>query len=247
MIRILTTVACLAALPAAAFDIDAMSEAERDAFREEVRAYLLDNPEVLMEAIAVLEAREAAGQAEADAEMIAANAAALYETPSSWVGGNPDGDITIVEFLDYRCGFCRRAHPVIGELLEADGNIRLIVKEFPILGEESVLASRFALAVRAAHGDDAYKRVHDALMEMRGGVTDDSLAGIAEAEGFDAPSLLEAMNTPEITEIIDTNRALASAMSISGTPSFVVGDQLLRGFLPLDGMQAVVAEERGRA
>ncbi|MDJ1008572.1 MAG: DsbA family protein [Paracoccaceae bacterium] len=244
MIRILALLLTLAATQAAAFDIDAMTPAEREAFRSEIRAYLLENPEILVEAIAVLDAREAEGQAANDAAMIAANAAALFDDGHSWVGGNPDGDVTIVEFLDYRCGFCRRAHPVIGELLETDGNIRLVVKEFPILGEQSVLASRFALAVKAAHGDGAYKRVHDALMELRANVSEEALAGVAEAEGLEPAPLLAAMNAPEITAIIEENRALARAMEINGTPSFVVGEQLLRGFLPLEGMQSVVAEAR---
>jgi len=243
MIR-LAAALCMAALPAAAFDIGAMTEAERQAFRAEIRDYLLENPEVLMEAIAVLEAREAESQAEADARMIAANAAALFEDGHSWVGGNPEGDVTIVEFLDYRCGFCRRAHPVMEDLLAFDGNVRLIVKEFPILGEESVLASRFALAVKAAHGDAAYKRVHDTLMTGRGNVTEAALADLADAEGWDADALIDAMDGEEITEILQDNHALAQAMGISGTPSFVVGDTVLRGFLPLEGMLEVVAEAR---
>lgn len=244
MIRIATLALALAATPVAAFDIDAMSEAERAAFRDEVRAYLLDNPEVLMEAIGVLEAREAEAQADADADMIAANADAILDDGHSWVGGNLEGDVTIVEFLDYRCGFCRRAHPVLEELLETDGNIRLIVKEFPILGEQSVLASRFNLAVKAAHGDEAYKAMHDELITLRSDVNVESLSRLAEEAGFDAPALIAAMDSPEITRIIAENRALGQTLGINGTPSFVVGDELLRGFLPLEGMQEVVATAR---
>ncbi len=244
MLRLLTALALSTALPAAAFDLSDLTQAERDAFQAEVRAYLLENPEVIVEAIGVLEAREAELAAMAEADFLAANAPAIYNDGHSWIGGNPEGDVTIVEFLDYRCGFCRRAHPVIGELIASDPNIRLIVKEFPILGEDSVAASRFALAVKAAHGDDAYKRVHDALMELRAGVSDRALRTVADNEGFDADALLAAMDAPEITEIIDENRALAQALQINGTPSFIVGDQLLRGFLELDGMKAVVAEAR---
>lgn len=240
----LTVTLLLAALPAAAFDVTDMTDEERAAFQSEVRNYLIENPDVMLEVIAALEAREAEMEATNDANMIAANAQAIYNDGHSWVGGNPEGAVTIVEFLDYRCGFCRRAHPVISALVEADKNIRLVVKEFPILGEESVMASRFALAVKASHGDDAYKRVHDALMELRAGVNTRTLGALAEAEGFEAEPLLAAMDAPEISRVIETNRALAQAMAINGTPSFIVGDQLLRGFLPLEGMQAVVAEAR---
>ena len=174
MIRILTFAAGLAAaVPAAAFDVGDMTDAERKAFREEIRAYLLDNPEVLMEAIAVLEDREEAERAEADADLVAAHADALFDDGVSWVGGNPDGDVTIVEFLDYRCSYCRRAHPEIAELLAQDSDIRLIVKEFPILGEDSLMASRFAIAVHRLGGDAAYEAVHDMLITQRGGVTQD--------------------------------------------------------------------------
>ena len=244
MLRPLTAALLLGALPAAAFDITAMTDEERAAFQAEVRSYLVENPEVMLEVIQALESREAELEAEADAAQIAANADAIYNDGHSWVGGNPEGDVTIVEFLDYRCGFCRRAHPVIGELMAGDTNIRLIVKEFPILGEDSVMASRFAMAARAAHGDEVYKRIHDALMELRAGVNELTLTAIAEDEGLDAEALFEAMDAPEITKVIEENRALAQRLQINGTPSFVIGDQLLRGFLPLEGMQAVVAEAR---
>ena len=113
------------ALPVAALDLQSMTDEERAIFREEVRAYLMENPEVIMEAVAVLEEREAAAQAQADLSLVSDNASAIFDDGYSRVGGNPDGDITLVEFLDYRCGFCKRAHGEIAKLLEADGNIRL--------------------------------------------------------------------------------------------------------------------------
>jgi len=240
----LATASILAA-PAAAFDIDAMDADERAAFREEIRAYLLENPEVLMEAIAVLEERQAAEQEMGDRDLVAAYADALFDDGYSWVGGNPDGDITMVEFLDYRCGFCRRAHPEVSELVASDGNIRLIVKEFPILGEESVLASRFAIATKMLAGDDAYKNVHDELMEIRGAVTETALKTLAVRLELDADAILAQMNSDDVNQIIAANRELAQAMQISGTPTFVLGGQMLRGFLPLDGMREMVAQERG--
>jgi len=231
-------------LPASAFDVTDTSAAERQAFRAEVRDYLLDNPEVILEAVDMLETREAEQQAARDAEMIAANADALFDDGYSWVGGNPEGDITIVEFLDYKCGYCRRAHPIVGELLAADGNIRLIVKEFPILGEESVLASRFALGTLLVEGGEAYKAYTDALMEMRGAMTEEPLAMLAQAMGYDAEAIATRARTEDVAQMITQNRALARTLSINGTPTFIVGDRVLRGFLPFEGMQAVVAEAR---
>lgn len=222
-----------------------MTDEERAAFRAEVRAYLLDNPEVIMEAVAVLEQRENAAKVQADIAAARANADALFNDPSSFIGGNPDGDITIVEFLDYRCGYCKRAHPEIAQLLDSDQNIRFIIKELPILGEQSVLASRFALAVKQIAGDEMYLTVHDALMEFRGEITEDTLGRLAQSLLLDTGAVITAMNSPEITQIINNNRALSQRLQISGTPTFVVDDQMLRGYVPLAQMQQIIAEMRG--
>lgn len=231
------------ALPALA-DITDMSGAERDAFRGEVRAYLLENPEVLMEAIAVLEQRQADQAAAGDAQLLADNMEALTNDGYSWVGGNPEGDITVVEFMDYHCSFCKRAHPEVAELLAQDGNIRLIMKEYPILGDGSVLASRFAIATKRVAGDDAYRDVNNALMTLRGEFTDASLRALASDQGLDADAIMAGMDDPEVKRIIAQNRALGQRMNINGTPTFVIGGQMVRGYVPLDGMQQIVAALR---
>ncbi|MEM9900961.1 MAG: DsbA family protein [Pseudomonadota bacterium] len=243
--------AALAALPLAALPVTAlgqaaeeMSDAEREAFRAEIRAYLLENPEVLMEALEVLEAREAAAQAEMDDLMVQANAEALFESPHAWEGGNPEGDITLVEFIDYRCGFCRRAFPEVQELVESDGNIRIVVKEFPILGEQSVLASRFAIATKMIAGDAAYKDVHDALITMRGDMNPLALELVAVDLGLDADAIVAKMEDEEVTDVIRANHALAQALQIQGTPTYVLGGQLVRGYVPLDGLREMVEAER---
>ena len=240
-----TALAAVMTAPLAAFEINGMSDAERDAFRAEVRAYLLDNPEVLMEAIGVLEERQAAEAAAGDEELLAVNAEAIFNDGYSWVGGNPEGDITVVEFLDYRCGYCKKAHPEVTELLSSDGNIRYIVKELPILGDQSVLAARFAIAVLEVQGDAAYDDIHNELMTFRGEFTEESLSALSETKGYDTPSVFKAMNSPETKRIIDENRALAQRMNINGTPSFVFENQMVRGYVPLDGMIGIVAEVRG--
>ena len=231
---------CLAA-PAAALDIDAMTDAERAQFRAEVRAYLLENPEVLMEAITILQDREADAEVVADQELALANADALFNDGYSWVGGNPDGDITLVEFMDYRCGYCKQAFAEVNELVAADGNIRFIVKEFPILGEQSVLASQFAIAVKNAHGDAVYETIHEALMTMRNDITAESLTRLAEAFDLDPAPIFALMSGPEVASVLAANAALGNAMQISGTPTFVLQDQMLRGYVPLAQMQEIVA------
>ena len=229
----------LAAAPATAFDMDAMTDTERQAFQDEVRSYLLENPQVLVEALTIYQEQNS------DAALISANYDDLVGDDHSWVGGNPEGDITIVEFLDYRCGFCRRAFPEVEELVSTDGNIRIIVKELPVLGPQSELASRFAIATLQTEGADAYKAIHDALMTFRGQISEQSLARLSDQNGFDTAAIRTAMESPEVEEVINENRTLAQALRVNGTPTFVIGGQMLRGFLPLEGMSQIVAEERG--
>lgn len=245
--RVLTALSALsiAALPAFAVDLSKMTDDERTAFGDAVREYLLENPQVIMDAVAVLEERQAKAQASADQTLVSDNAADLFEDGYSFVGGNPNGDITLVEFLDYRCGFCRRAHPEVARLLQADGNIKLVVKEFPILGDQSVLASRFAIATKQVAGNDAYKLVSDALIEFPGEITMPALSRIASTLGLDADAIGDAMSSADVSDEIRRTRALAQRLRITGTPTFVLQDELLRGFLPFDQMQALVNEKRG--
>ncbi|WP_146343989.1 DsbA family protein [Phaeobacter marinintestinus] len=239
----LTALALMAA-PVSAADLTNLSDSERAAFRDEIRAYLMDNPEVIMEAVGLLEQREAEAEARADLTMVSQNSAEIFEDGYSWVGGNPDGDITLVEFMDYRCGYCRKAVPEIEKLLKSDGNVRLIIKEFPILGEASMLSSRFAIAVKQLEGDDAYKQAHDALVAFNGEITEVALQRLAEGLGLDAKAVVERMNAPEVSQEIIQTRALAQKLKISGTPTFVLEDELLRGFVPADQMELIVADKR---
>ena len=232
------------AAPAAAFDPAKMTESERVAFGEAVRDYIMQNPEVLVEALNAMEAQRLANEAENDKLLVQANHAEIFEDGHSWIGGNPDGDLTIVEFIDYRCGYCRRVAPEVDEVVAKDGNIKLILKEFPILGQESDLASRYAIAVKQLAGGDAYKTVHDKLYAMRGAVTIESLNAISNELGLDADAIVQRMNTEEVSAEIRKNRQLAEKMQIMGTPTFVIGPELLRG-IPSTGLAAAVEQIRG--
>jgi protein-disulfide isomerase len=220
-----------------------MSDAEREALRIEIRAYLLEHPEVLMEAIQILEARRNADALNADAELVAAHREQLFNDPNSWVGGNPDGDVTLVEFLDHRCGYCKRAHPELEELLERDPNVRLVVKEFPILGPDSVAAGRMATAANmidpAKYGD-----LNDALMTYNGQLNEAAAYRVAASIGYDIAELKRVAASAEVEAQIQDNYELAKALGVRGTPSFVLGDRIIRGYLPVDDMLAAVAEAR---
>ena len=239
----LAAILCLA--PAAsALDLDQMTDAERAAFQSQIRAYLLENPEVIMEAIGILEERQAAAQAQGDMDLVRANAEDIFNDGHSWVGGNPDGDITLVEFLDYRCGYCRRAFDEVKTLLEEDGNIRFVVKEFPILGEESTLAAQFAIATQQVEGPDAYKAVHDTLMAYNGSVSTPAMVRMANTLGLNGDAIAAHMDSHDVAQVIAQNHQLARRLSISGTPSFVMDQHMLRGYLPASEMLKLAEEIR---
>ncbi len=240
----LTLAASLAASTAFAGGLGDMTEAERAAFREEVKAYLLDNPEIIVEAMTVLQNQEDEAAYQRDIEMLATNADAIFQNPDDWAGGNLEGDITIVEFMDYRCGYCRKAYEDVEELVKSDGNIRFVLKELPILGEESLLSSQFAISVRLLHGDDAYKAAHDALIVLRGAATEETLARLAQELGHDPAAILTKMGSDEVKAVIAANHDLATLMEINGTPSFVIDQTMVRGYVPLDGMRQIVEGQR---
>ncbi|MGI3165642.1 DsbA family protein [Pseudooceanicola sp. 200-1SW] len=243
-----TALTLAAPLPALAQEslpgVTPLTDPEREQFRAEVRAYLMEHPEVLLEAIQVLEDRQQQQAAMAEVSMIQQNAAEIFADGHSWVGGNPEGDITLVEFMDYRCGYCRKAFEEVEELVATDGNIRFVLKEFPILGEDSVAASRLAIATQITAGDEAYKAVHDALMSYSGGFDEVSMSRLLGSMQIDPAPVLAALQSAEVNAVINANRDLAQTLQISGTPTFVLGDTMLRGYVPLAGMQSIVAEMR---
>ncbi len=241
---VLALAATLTATTALAGGLGEMTADERTAFQAEVKAYLLENPEVIVEAMTELQTREDQAAADRDLQMLADNKDIIYQNPADWVGGNPAGDITVVEFMDYRCGYCRKAYQEVEDLVSTDGKIRFVLKEFPILGDQSLLSSQFAIAVKMLYGDDAYKAAHDALITLRGDATDETLARLAQELGHDPAAVAEKMKAPEVMDIIKANHALADTMEINGTPTFVIDQTMVRGYVPLDGMRQIVDGQR---
>lgn len=191
-----------------------------------VANYLNAHPEVVSQAISRLRERERAAQLESERAAIKAKAAAIFDDPTDPVLGNPKGDVTVVEFFDYRCPYCKASQPNITAALRKDGNIRLVLKEFPILGSDSVLAARAALASRK---QSKYEVFHTSLLESQHSLDPQTIFSLAEAAGLDVKRLAEDMKDPAIDALIKKNYALAEALRIHGTPTFIIGDQLVPG------------------
>lgn len=203
-------------------------EISDDRIKALVAETLRENPELVLEALQALEARQAEAQAATAASVLAEERVTLDRDPNAPVLGNPDGDVTIVEFFDYNCPYCKRAMPEINALLSEDTNVRLVLREWPILSEGSAFAARAALASRQ---QGKYAEMHDALMTMRGKVEAEAVLRIAGEVGLDVEKLKVDMQSPEVEEHIATSMRLAEALGFNGTPSFVVGDQLIPGFV----------------
>lgn len=208
-----------------------------------IRDTLRANPELVLEALQVLQdRRDSAGRAQQSA-VIAANQDALVGSPNDFVGGNPRGDVTVVEFFDYRCPYCRQAMTTVQALIKGDPQVRLVYKEFPILGPQSLVAAKIAVAARQ---DARYEALHEALMQAPAPLSEDQALSLAASLGFDRAALAEAMTSPEVERILQANHVLARALGINGTPAFVVGQTLVPGVASLDDLKRLVADLRAR-
>ncbi len=227
----------LATLPFVATAQD-LSEAR---IKELVYEAIRENPEIVMEAVAILQRREDAAQASATQSVLKDQRSVLEQDPNAPVLGNPDGDVTVVEFFDYNCPYCKRAMTEVQALIDADPGVRLVYREWPILGEGSVFAARAALASRAQGKYDAF---HWALMGAKGRIAETTVLRIAKDVGLDIERLRADMQAPAVEEHLATSMQLAQALGFNGTPSFVIGDALVPGFVERAQLQAIVDENR---
>ena len=212
-----------------------------DEFGRRVRDYLLEHPEVIMEAAGRLEARTRAAE-ESEAQVaLKARTDEVFRDPASPVGGNAEGDVTMVEFFDYNCPYCRKVAGPVRETTAADSGLRVVYKEFPILGPNSVVTAKAALA---ADRQGRYVAFHDALMQEKGVADEASALRIAAEIGLDTARLKTDMADPALQSAIDRNLKLAGALRIEGTPAFVIGEQILRGASDAATLQELVAKAR---
>jgi protein-disulfide isomerase len=223
----------LAAAPATTGDKAVLGKAIRD--------YLMANPEVLVEAMQELERKQDSQRDTVAQKAIQENRAGLMSDPESPIHGNPNGDVTIVEFSDYQCPYCKRAHTTVKSVLAADSKVKLVFKDLPILGEPSRIAALAALAARA---QNKHLALHDALMEFSGKLDRDRIMEIAGSVGLDVARLQKDMDDPKLKEIIERNMALASALGVRGTPAFVIGNQFVPGAVDADTLKRMINDVR---
>ncbi|MGE0023768.1 MAG: DsbA family protein, partial [Hyphomicrobium sp.] len=191
-----------------------------------VKDYLVQNPEILVEVQTALETKAAKEEAERTKKLVAEHAKDIYRAPNAPVAGNPNGDITVVEFFDYNCGYCKRGFSEVAKLVEQDKNVRVVFKEFPILRDESEQAAKVALAARM---QGKYWEVHRDLIQTKGLVNEAVALKVAEAHGLDMAKLKADMVSPEVKAELDRVKELANKLGVNGTPHFLVGDQAIGG------------------
>ena len=214
---------------------------DRAALGKNIRDYLMANPEVLLEAMQELERRQDSQRDALAQKGVNENQADLYRDPDSPVGGNPNGDVTIVEFNDYQCPYCKRAHQALKSVVGADTRVKVVYKDIPILGEASKIA---ALAALASVRQGKHGPMHAALMEYSGKLDQDKIFEIASGVGLDRARLEKDMADPKLKEIIDRNMMLASALGVRGTPAFVIGKQFVPGAIDADTLRQYIADAR---
>jgi protein-disulfide isomerase len=205
-----------------------------------VHDYLLREPEVLAEALRRLQQRQSASSAQKAKQAIRENQQALLSDQTSPIEGNAQGQVTIVEFFDYRCVHCRRVASTLDSLVRSNTSVRLVYKNFPVLGEPSVLAARAAVAAQQQGG---WAKLHRAMLAHEGEFTTDSLAALGSSVGLDADKLKVDMWSPATDKALQANLALAAALGLDATPSFVIGDRVFRGAPSAETLQAIVDEE----
>ncbi len=221
---------------------EGFTDAQKAEIETIVRQFLVDKePETVMKAVEVLKQRDQQQQMAVSKEALAKNKDRLYNDPTSPVLGNPDGDVTIVEFYDYSCGYCKMGQPIVEEILKTDKNVRFIAKEYPILGEGSTLAARAAIA---SVKQKKFEKFHNTLMNFHGAMNESSIMDAAQRAGLDTARLKHDMNDKSVDEVINNNRKLGNDMGVRGTPMFIIGDTVIPGAMEAAVMKKHIQDAR---
>jgi protein-disulfide isomerase len=214
---------------------------DRAALDQAIHDYLMAHPDVVVDALKAAQQQADAQAAEQSRGMISSKKKEIFDSPEDLVQGNPKGDVTLVEFFDYRCPYCKQVEPSLDAVLKEDGKLRIVYKEFPILGEASVYATKVALAAKK---QGKYAEFHSVMMATKGDINDETVLNVAKSIGLDVGKIKTDMNAPDVEKMIDANYALADALNIQGTPALILGDTLIPGAVDVDTLRKNIAAIR---
>jgi protein-disulfide isomerase len=239
LLRLLTALGLVAGVLTAS-PVAAEGQPDRAAIEAIIKDYLVKNPEVIEQAIEELQARKAAAEADRQKKAVVANRDKILDSPQNVVLGNPKGNVTLVEFFDYNCGFCKRGLADLLNLLDTDKDLKVVLKDYPILSPGSIEAATVALAVKEQLAAEQFLEFHKTLMLTRGPVGKDRALEVAKASGADMTKLEVAMARPALRASLAENLRLGDTLGISGTPSYVLGEDLVSGAVGYDTLKAKV-------
>ncbi len=246
-LRILFALCCaIATLAVARPPVAAASDFTPDQTKEIegiIGSYLKTHPEVLIDAIQAADDKLKADAKDKAGQALAANRPAVFNDPQSPVAGNPNGNVTLVEFFDYRCPYCKQVEPSIEKLVADDRQLRIVFKEFPVLGPESEIAAHVALAARLQGKYDAF---HRAMMNTTGHIDEAVIYKVAASVGLDVDKLKQDMAAPDIEKELKANLDIGNTLDLNGTPSFIVGNTIIPGAISVDDLKQLIADARGK-
>lgn len=245
--RWLAIALCLAAIVASSPRTQAAGDeftpAQRQAIEKIVHDYFINHPEAMVDALQAAENKLKSDAHDNAKSALLAHRSEVFDDPNTPVGGNPTGTVSLVEFFDYRCPYCKEVEPSIEKLVDGDKQLRFVYKEFPVLGPASLTAAKAALAARK---QGKYAAFHHAMMALKGTIDDASVFKVAESVGLNVAQLTRDMNDPKIARELKANNELARSLHIDGTPGFVIGNTIVPGAVSLDELKKLIADARKR-
>jgi len=230
-----------APLAAQAQEDQPLTPKQQDAVKKLVHDYIMDNPSIIADAIEALREKEQLAEETDAKKALTDRKADIFEDVNAPVLGNPKGDVTIVEFFDYRCPYCKSVSDSVFDAVKTDGKVRLVMKELPVLGPESVMAAHAALAARA---QKKYEELHKALMHLKGPINEQTVMKTAAEAGLNVEKLKKDMDDPDIDKALTNNVQLARALALTGTPGFIIGDQIVPGQIPPTALKQLIDQAR---
>jgi protein-disulfide isomerase len=218
----------------------AFNDGQKDAIRQIIKDYLIKNPEVIQEAMIELERRQKESEQQARLKITQDKTSPLFTAKHNVSFGNPNGDVTIIEFFDYNCGFCKRALGDLQKMVAEDKNVRVITKDFPVLGPGSMEAATVALAAKQQLTPEKLWTFHQKLLTVRGNVGKQQAMDAAKEAGADMARITKDLDSPAVRLAIEENVQIADALGLTGTPSYVVGDEIVVGAVGFADLKARV-------